>query len=132
MATTDQATPVVDGGLTTDGQPSDHPTATDNGWHPPLSTTEGQPAATPDDPQGLDRHAGRIISTGELRARLQRIVPLRLRGPVMGLDGRFHFDDGELVVSQYWGSGAVMLTPVRLEAGPPIMAVAHDVRAELY
>lgn len=104
-----------------------------------MSDGNGQPtltdAATYDDiatQPDLDRHAGREISNGELRARLQRVVPLKLTQPVLGLDKKMHFRPGDLVVAQYWGVGQVMITPARLEAGPPIMAVAHDIHAELY
>jgi len=80
----------------------------------------------------LDRMTGRQVTTGELRARLQRIIPLRLTAPVVGLDGYSHFGTGTVVYAQYWGGGQVLLTPARLEGGPPIMAVAHDIKAELY
>lgn len=74
---------------------------------------------------------GRQISTGELRARLQRLIPLKLTEPVLAVDGTYHFEAGQHVMAQYWGAGQVMLSPVFLEAGPPVMVIAHNIKAEL-
>jgi hypothetical protein len=64
------------------------------------------------------------LSTGELRAALQRIVFIRLI-----TDAGPGFPAATVVAAQFWGQGKVVLT--RFPDGAIMTAIAHHVRGEL-
>lgn len=71
-------------------------------------------------------HSTKNLLPGELRARLQPMVMLRILAPVESKKGMLRFSTGDLVMAQFWGGGSIILNPVRMEDQPSGWFFTHS------